>query len=88
MSEMSLDAQGPKRVRLDERATDLWDNMSQQRGPAKEAARRVYDIVRNAEFVVNNLDQVIKDRWGAFPRGATLAEIEHTQLIQGEALYR
>lgn len=86
MSDLSLDARPQRRVRLDARATDLFFN-DQHTAGAQQAQRQVMEIVRQAAFVVDGQDRVIKSRTGTTPRPATFDEVTDTELIQGERLY-
>lgn len=86
MTDLSLDARPQRRVRLDQRATELFFN-DQQTPDAIKAQQRVMEIVRHAAFVLDAQDRVIKARTGTVPRPATFDEVMDTELVQGERLY-
>lgn len=86
MTDLSLDARPSRRIRLDDRAHDLLYN-DQSTPAGQEAAKKVMEEVRQAAFVIDARDQVVKDRTGKVPRPALMDDIERTELVQGERFY-
>ncbi len=70
-----------KIVRLDGRATDLWEGTGEQ--PTADRMR-VFRAVRDADRVIDAQDRIIKDGVNTnVPRSATLADIEAAEVVQG-----
>ncbi len=71
-------------IRLDARATDLWESLSEGGGPVPGDGMRVLQAIRNADVVIDAQDRVIKDRNRTdVPRAAFMNEIEASTLVQG-----
>lgn len=68
-------------IRLDARATDLWEGVG---ATDLDAQRRIFQEVRQAERVIDAQDRIIKDGTNAqVPRPATFEDIEQSRLVRG-----